>query len=92
MKPETNIVPPECYYREQWRSHSFKFILALALLSNAIIWAIVAGFYSAPVLAIWLVITAVFFLFATVVEYKACEHYHTRYLRSICETTHQPRL
>ena len=84
MKIETNIVPAERYYYEKHRHHSLRFILAATLLSNAIIWAIVAAFYAMPTLVIWLSIAAVFFLFVTVVEYRACDHYHTRHLRSIC--------
>ena len=92
MKPETNIVPAEIHYYIRHRSHSFRFIIALALLSNCIIWAIVAGLYSLPILAIWLCIAAVFFTFVSVVEYKACVLYHTRYKRSLSEPTHQPTL
>ncbi len=85
MKPIAEPIAAERYYYIKWRSHCFRLLLALAFLSNGIIWAVVAGFYSFPVAAIWFCIAAVFALFVAVVEYRACDLYHTRYLRALCD-------
>lgn len=87
-----SLVTSEQYYYTKWKHHSLKFILALSLLANAIIWSIVASLYGNTTLAISLVISAVFLLFMAVVEYRACDHFHTRYLRALCEPIDQPRL
>jgi Na+/H+ antiporter NhaA len=71
------------YYYAKHRAHALRFIIALAMLSNCIVWALVAGFYTAMTLALWLCIGGVFFLFVSVVEYRACNHYHARYRRSV---------
>lgn len=76
----------ETYYHAKWRSHCAYFILAGAILTNAVIWAAVALFYAMPVAAIWLGVLAVFCIFAAVVEFRQCDHYHTLYLRSIINT------
>ena len=75
------------YYWIKWRHHSLCFIVALALLANAIIWAVVSGFYGITWLVIVCLLSAVFALFGSVIEYRECERYHLFYLRSICEWT-----
>ena len=87
MKPISEPLSAERYYYMKWKSHCFRLMLALTLLSNCIVWAIVAALYSNPILAIWLCVGAVFATFASVIEYRACDHFHTRYLRALCDWT-----
>jgi xanthine/uracil permease len=71
------------YYYMKWRTHSLRFILALAALSNCIVWAIVAGFYGNAGLAIGLCCGAAFALFVALIQRNEVETYHARYLRSL---------
>lgn len=73
----------QAHYEAQWRSHSLRFIAALAILSNCIVWAIVAAFYGAAWLVIALAFAAVFFTFVAAVKMRDCTNAHDRILRSI---------
>ncbi len=69
------------YNYARWRHHCLCLIACLALLSNCIIWAIVAAFYGRMDLVIWLGVGATYFLFMSVLEYRECGHYHARLQR-----------
>lgn len=82
MKHVSSPLPTDVYYWEKWKHHCLKLIIAIAGLTNGIVWSLVAGLCDHPVLAIWLVLLAVFSTFVTVIEYRAACHYHARWLRA----------
>lgn len=86
MKPELREpMSAERYYYIKWRTHSLRFILALALLANAIIFALLAAFYGRADVALWLCVVAVFFLFVSVIKAKDATRYHDLHLRALCD-------
>ena len=84
MKHEPSPLSSQRYYYIKWKSHSFRLIIALAIMTNCVVWAFVASLCSHPATAIWLCVGAVFSTFMAVVEYRACDLYHTRYIRALC--------
>lgn len=73
----------EAYYRARWRAHTVRFIAALAILSNCIVWAIVAAFYGAAWITIMLGFAAVFFLFIARIKLDDCTRAYDRMLHAI---------
>lgn len=65
------------------RAHSMRFLIAVTLLSWTLIGGIIAGYYDAMMLCVWLMLASMFLTLVSVVEFKACEDYHLRYLREI---------
>lgn len=75
----------ERYYYLKWKHHCFLFILALALMSNGIVWGTVAAFYGQPAICIGCLVFAVFFTFVAVIKHRDCSEAHLRYLRALCD-------
>ena len=73
------------YYYRRWKHHCFLFLVALTLLTNGSVWAAVFALYALPAAVISCIVAAAFGLFAATIEYRACDHFHTRYLRSLCD-------
>jgi hypothetical protein len=86
MKHVKPPIPAEVYYYRLWKTHSLRFILALAVMTASLTWAVViAVFYSNATLCIGLVVVASFSAFVVAIKYRDCGHYHTRYLRALCD-------
>jgi hypothetical protein len=86
MKIETQQpIPAINYYHHMWRMHCVRLIAVLALLSNCIVWAIVAAFYGRGDIAIWLGCGAVFFTFVAYIKANDVNYYHDKYLRAMCD-------
>lgn len=90
MKHETEFSSSARYHYIKWKHHCLRFIAALALLSNCIVWSIVAAMFGATWLVAVLSVLAVLTLIWSVSEASKCDTHHTRYMRSTCNgfTTH----
>jgi hypothetical protein len=66
------------------RSHATRFLIAAMLLSWTLIGGIIAAFYGALMLMIWLSLASMFLVLVAVVEFRCCEEYHKKYLRELC--------
>lgn len=73
---------PDKYYLLH-RAHAARFLVAAALLSWTLIGAIIAGYYDATMLCIWLMLAAMFLILVSVIEFRCCEEYHLKYLREL---------
>ena len=65
------------------RAHATRFLIAVTLLSWTLIGAIIAGYYDATMLCIWLMLASMFLILVAAVEFRACEDYHLKYLREL---------
>lgn len=85
MKHVTEPTSSERYYYLQWKHHCAMFMIALVLLSNGIVWGIVASLYGSAPWVVGLLLAAVLGLFASVIEFRECNRYYLLYLRSLCD-------
>ena len=83
MKPETNFPTDASTYYARHRVHAARLLVALLTLSWALIGSIVAALYAATMLAIWLVLMAVFLTIICVVEFRIASQYYDKHLYEI---------
>jgi len=66
------------------RAHAVRFLIAAILLSWTLVGGVIAAFYGALMLVIWLMLASMFLILVAVVEFRCCEEYHLKYLRELC--------
>jgi hypothetical protein len=64
------------YYYLQWRSSTARFIIVLGLLSNTLIWSLVAILNGRTDLTIWLGVASVFLTFVAAIQHRDCTRYY----------------
>ena len=60
------------------RAHAVRFLIAAILLSWTLVGGIIAAFYGALMLVIWLMLASMFLILVAVVEFRCCEEYHLK--------------
>lgn len=85
MKHTTSITSVTQLYYVIHRMHTARFIFALGLLSVFIIVAVASILWGSFMLTAWLMLGAVFLTVVCVVEYRACDEWHAKYLESVIE-------
>ena len=83
MKHAPLFIQSDRYHYVKWRMHCARLILALAGLSNAIVWGIVAAFYGSTTIAVWLSGAALVLLALCVVKMRDVNRHHDLYMQAL---------
>ena len=85
MKHSTNITSVTQLYYVIHRMHTARFVASLVLLSVALIVSLISIFWGSFMLTAWLMLGCVFLTIVSVIEYRACDEWHAKYLESVIE-------
>ena len=85
MKHTSKITSMTQLYYVIHRMHTARLIFALGLLSVALIVSILSIFWGSFMLTAWLMLGCVFLTVVCVVEYRACDEWHAKYLEAVIE-------
>lgn len=66
-----------------YRAHAARFLVASVLLSWQVVGIVIAAYFGALMICVYFFLASMFFALMSVVEFRACDQAHKKYVRSL---------